>query len=260
MKTLFKEEANRELVEGLIDNFRESMSERAQAKGQIKLEEEACAIVRSELLSALPGPSEWPFVPEDMFQTDGPAQLSEEESKYICAFSQAAFVHGQRHGSCYHGVETSCFASLRLQRQGARVFVMVRLAEARSYLQRQELDPSVEDVVNWLLRLSLEDLPSPTELPSLTASTSKCGDLFFAPAGYVTVDKACVEDNYSLSEPHVICACVSNVCQRAWCGTGDKFAMRCMWWRVRCFCLFANEANTAGHISMVPATICELLR
>ena len=83
-------------------------------------------------------------------------------------------------------------ASLRVQLEGVRVVIMGRITEIQAILGSAE-NPSISDCVNYLIRL--EEVPSPSSLPSLVSAVIKVGDIVFQPAGYVLVDKACAENN-----------------------------------------------------------------
>ena len=113
---------------------------------------------------------------------------------------RSCFISGQKLQHVHRGVELGCTASLRVQLEGTRIIVMARLAEVAKMLSAEnpgQQEWPVTDCVDWLLRL--EEVPPATSIPSLVAGVCKVGDLIYQPAGYVIIDKACVENNVSLT-------------------------------------------------------------
>ena len=82
---------------------------------------------------------------------------------------------------------------MRLQLQGVRVLVMARVSEIEHMLEEE---CTIQDCVNWLIRL--EEPPSAIKIPSLVSAICKVGDVVFQPAGYLLVDKSCIETNVSV--------------------------------------------------------------
>lgn len=125
-------------------------------------------------------------------------------------FMGSCFVAGQKLGHIHRGVELGCVSSMRVQVEGVRLLIVARITEVVDALQAEVADGTsvtISDMVDWLLRL--DECPPATKMPSLVAGVVRVGDIMYLPAGYILVDKACVEDNVCLK---LFCVRVLLVC------------------------------------------------
>ena len=123
-------------------------------------------------------------------------KLSAEERKDADTFFDSCFMAGQKVQTIHSGAELGCTSSLRVQVEGVRIVVMARIMEVLLLLQTDGDSPSITDAVNFLIRL--EEVPPSSQMPSLVEAIRKVGDIIYQPAGYLLVDKACVETSVFL--------------------------------------------------------------
>ena len=61
--------------------------------------------------------------------------------------------------------------------------------------------------MGWLLKLETGHIPSLEDMPSLCATVSKAGDIFYLPPGIVLVDKTVNDHSVCLSMPELLAFC-----------------------------------------------------